>query len=99
MISHAVNKYFPNQIILTDAPIPGTEYMVGEFQVPYHLKSKSFKINELILPPGCYLVGISRNEEFYFGNGNSEINAGDVLIIVARRREVKGLERLFRKLK
>ncbi len=99
LISQAVNKYFPNQVILTDAPIPGTEYLVGEFQVPYQLKSKSLKISELILPPGCYLVGISRNEEFYFGNENSEINAGDVLIIVCRRRELKGLERLFRKLK
>ena len=99
MISKAVNKYFPNQVILTDAPIPGTEYLVGEFQVPYQLKLKAIKIHEFILPSSCYLVGISRDEEFYFGNGETEIKAGDILIIVCRRKELKGLERMFRKLK
>ena len=99
LISKAVNKYFPNQILLTDASIPGTEYLVGEFQVSYKLKSKNIKLNELILPPNCHLIGVSRDEEFYFGDGSSEINAGDILIIVCKRKELKTLERLFVKLK
>lgn len=99
LISHAVNKYFPNQTILTDAPIPQTDYLVGEFQIPYSMKTKSLNIREISIPPGCYLVGVSRNEEFYFCDGDSELAPGDILIIVCKRKELKSLEHLFRKIK
>ena len=99
LISHAVYKYFPNQTILTDAPIPGTDYLVGEFQIPQTVSSKTLKIRDLTIPPGCYFVGISRSEEFYFGDGDTEIFAGDIIIIVLKRKELKGLEHMFKKLK
>lgn len=99
LISHAVNKYFPNQVVLTEASIPQTDYLVGEFQVPYKIKSKALKIRDLSIPPGCYLVGLSRNEEFYFSDGDTDITAGDILIIVCKRKELKGLESMFKKIK
>lgn len=99
MISKAVNKYFPNQIILTDSPIPETEYLVGEFQIPQSVKAKTLKIRDLTIPPGCYLVGISRNEEFHFGDGDSEIYGGDIVIMVVKRKELKLLDHMFKKLK
>ncbi len=99
LISKAVNKYFPNQIILTESPIPDTDYLVGEFQVPYHVTNNNLKIRDLSIPPGCYLVGISRNEEFYFGDGDSEIHPGDIVIVVLKKKELKGLENMFKKLK
>lgn len=99
LISLAVNKYFPNQVVLTDAPIPQTDYLVGEFQIPYVLKSKTLQIKDLTIPPGCYFVGISRSEEFYFADGDSELAPGDILIIVLKRKELKGLEHMFKKIK
>ena len=99
LISKAVNKYFPNQTLLTDSPIEGTEYLCGEFQIPHTVTGKTMKIRDLTIPPGCYLVGISRSEEFYFGDGDSEIFAGDIIIIVLKRKELKGLEHMFKKLK
>ncbi len=99
LISKAVNKYFPNQTLLTDAPIPDTEYLVGEFQLPQEIKNSTLKIRDLSIPPGCYLVGISRKEEFAFSDGDSEIYPGDIVIIVLKRSELKGLENMFRKLK
>lgn len=99
LISKAVNKYFPNQTMLTDSPIPDSDYLVGEFQIPQTVTAKTLKIRDLTIPPGCYLVGISRSEEFYFGDGDSEIFAGDIIIIVLKRSELKGLEHMFKKLK
>ena len=99
LISAAVNKYFPNQVVLTDEAIPETDYLVGEFLISPHLKSKDLKIRDLTIPPGCYFVGISRREEFYFADGDTEIIAGDILIIVCKRKELKGLESMFKKLK
>ncbi len=99
MIAQSVNKYFPNQVVLTDAPIPGTDFLVGEFQVPFDVKSRDLKVKDLNIPPTCYLVGISRSEEFYFGDGDSEIISGDILLIVCKRKELKGLENMFLKIK
>ncbi len=99
LISQSVNKYFPNQIVLTDAPINNTEYLAGEFQVPYDISTTHLKIKNLKIPTGCYLVGISRSEEFYFADGESEVHPGDLLIIVCKRKELKGLEHMFKKIK
>jgi trk system potassium uptake protein len=99
LISQSVNKYFPNQIVLTDAPIPGTDYLAGEFQVPYEIRSTDLKIKNLKIPTGCFLVGISRSEEFYFADGESDVYAGDLLIIICKRKELKGLEHMFKKIK
>ncbi len=99
LISQAVNKYFPNQTLLTDAAIPETDYLVGEFQVPQNIKNSTLKIRDLPIPPGCYLVGISRSEEFSFSDGDSDVYGGDIIIIVLKRSELKGLEYMFRKLK
>jgi trk system potassium uptake protein TrkA len=99
LISKAVNKYFPDQVVLTESKVPDTEYLVGEFQIPQRVTSKNLKIRDLSIPPGCYLVGLSRNEEFYFGDGDTELSPGDVMIVVLKRKELKGLEHMFRKLK
>ncbi len=99
LISSAVNKYFPNQTVLTESHIPDTEYLVGEFQIPINLNSKSLKVRDLTIPPGCYFVGLSRQEEFYFGDGDSEVLAGDVILIVLKKQELKELEHMFKKLK
>ncbi len=99
LIAQSVNKYFPNQVVLTDAPIPGTDYLVGEFQIPYEMKTKELKVKHLQIPPGSFLVGISRSEEFYFGDADSDLSAGDILIIVCKRKELKGLENMFFKMK
>ncbi len=99
LISKAVNKYFPNQVVLTESPIPDTDYLVGEFQVSHTISTKNLKIRDLTIPPGCYLVGISRNEEFYFGDGDTDLFAGDSIIIVLKKKELKALEHTFKKLK
>lgn len=99
LISKAVNKYFPNQVLLKKSSVPDTDYQVGEFQIPYKLGSKVLKIRDLTIPPGCYLVGLSRKEEFYFGDGDTEVSAGDLIIIVFKKSEQKGLETMFKKIK
>lgn len=99
LISHAVNKYFPNQIILTEASIPETEYIAGEFQIPYKVQITTLKIRDLSIPPGCYFVGLSRNEKFYFADSETDIGAGDILIIVCKKKDLKELESMFKKLK
>jgi trk system potassium uptake protein len=99
LISKAVNKYFPNQIILTESNIPHTDFLVGEFQIPYTVQSKNLRITDINIPMGSQLIGISRNEEFYFTDSSSEILAGDVLIIVCRRKELQTFEHMLSKLK
>jgi trk system potassium uptake protein TrkA len=69
LISQVVNKYFPNQTVLTESEIHGTDYIVGEFQIPHTLSNPSLRVRDLTIPPGCYFVGVSRTERFYFGNG------------------------------
>lgn len=99
LIAQSVNKYFPNQVVLSDAPIPHTDYLVGEFQVPYHIRSKTLKIRDLSIPPMAHLIGISRSEEFYFGDLDTDLIPGDILVIVCKRKELKMLEQMFFKIK
>jgi trk system potassium uptake protein TrkA len=99
LISKTVNKYFPNQVILTEAPIPETEYMVGEFQLPSHMKTNSLKVKDVSLPIGSYLVGISRKEEFHYADGDSDIIAEDILVIVCKKQDVNQMVHAMKKIK
>ena len=99
LISKTVNKYFPGMVVLTESKIPGSDYSVGEFQVSPKIKSKSLKIKDISIPVGSYLVGLSRKEEFQYVENDSEVIAGDILIIVCKCEDFKQLEHSIKKIK
>ncbi|MCJ8278109.1 MAG: Trk system potassium transporter TrkA [Bdellovibrionales bacterium] len=99
MFSKIVNKYFPNQIVLSHEPIPDTEYMVGEFQLPTSIRSGSLKIKDLQLPMSSYLVGIERNENFHMADSDTDIIAEDILVLVCKQSEMKQIEHVVKKVK
>lgn len=98
LISKAVNKFFPHRIVLSEAPITGTDYMVCEMQVAFDVKKVNTKLRDLKIPPTCHLIGISHNEVFSLGDLDTEINAGDSVILVCKKNEIKTLENIFYKM-
>ena len=99
LISKVVKKYYPDQLLLSQSDIPETDYMVGEFQIPDAISTKTLKLRDLSLPIGTYIVGRTRNEQFSFAEPEMDIFAADVLIIVCKTKEAKTVESIVKKIK
>ena len=99
LIAKVVNKYFPNQTLLSNVDIPQSDYFAGELQVRESIKSTTLKVRDLSLPPSCIIIGLSRNEQFLFADPDMDVLAGDAMVIVAKKTDLKMVENTIRKLK
>lgn len=66
--------------------------------VPYNAGVVGRPIIELSVPPDALIVLISRNDKFIIPNGYTIIEGGDVLLVLANKRDLTMLQNIFSQL-
>jgi trk system potassium uptake protein TrkA len=69
---------------------------VVEFTAAEGSKVTQKQVKNLGLPFGVTIGGLVRNEEGMLVNGNSQIQAGDIVMVFSHEQDLKKVEKYFR---
>lgn len=69
------------------------EATLSELEIPKNYERNGVKLSELELPMESVVVSISREDELIIPRGNTEIRAGDKMIVICRNKVIHDLSR------
>ena len=76
--------------------LPTADADVAEFIPAEGSKITRKPVKDLGLPTGITIGGLVRDEKGMLVSGNTQIQAGDSVVIFAHKMDLKNLERLFK---
>jgi trk system potassium uptake protein TrkA len=88
-------KFIRRGSIVSVASIPGLAAEVLEYIAQDNSKIIRKPLNEIHFPKGALLGAVVRRDEFFIPIGNSQINAGDKVVVFALPTAIKEVEKLF----
>lgn len=63
--------------------------------VPFNSPVVGKPLFEIGVPKGCLIALISRDEKFFIPNGSTILNDGDVLLVIASKQDLQGLQAIL----
>ncbi len=88
-------KFIRRGAIVSVASIPGLAAEILEYIAQDNSKIIRKPLNEIHFPKGALLGAIVRGDEFFIPVGNSQIRAGDEVVVFAMPTAIKEVEKLF----
>jgi trk system potassium uptake protein TrkA len=89
----AILKYVRKGLVVSVATLQNEEAEIIEIEVPEASRLAGRKLMEAGLPPNTIVAALIRGGEVQIPSGNTVINGGDVLAVVARSESVNQLEK------
>ena len=91
----AVLKYLRRGRIISVATLTSEDTEIIEFQVPPRSPAAGTKLMDVKFPDGALATALTRDEEMLIPRGNTVIEAGDILAVVARPEAIGTVEKLL----
>jgi trk system potassium uptake protein TrkA len=88
-------KFIRSGSIVSVASIPGLAAEVLEYIAQENSKIIRKPLNAIHFPKGALLGAVVRGDEFFIPVGNSQIRAGDKVVVFAMPTAIKEVEKLF----
>lgn len=88
-------KFIRRGSIVSVASIPGLAAEILEYIAQDNSKIIRKPLNEIHFPKGALLGAVVRGDEFFIPVGNSQIRAGDEVVVFAMPTAIKEVEKLF----
>jgi trk system potassium uptake protein TrkA len=88
-------KFIRRGSIVSVASIPGLAAEVIEYFTNENSKITRKPVSEIHFPKGALLGAVVRGEEFFIPVGDSQLEAGDKVVVFAMPTSIKEVEKLF----
>ncbi len=91
----AVLKNIRRGRMVSVATLTGEDAEIIEFQAPPKSKVAGKRLMDIKFPQGALTIAVVRGEKLIIPKGDTKIEAGDLLTVVARGEAIAGLEKLL----